>query len=240
MMDDESAELAKGAGSPILLRFLTIAILGGTGNVGKGLSYRWAKAGYRILIGSRTPDKALRAAADVLELLDGNALVEGTSNLEAAEAGDIVVLTVPYKAHKATLESVEPALEGKILIDATVPLKPGHVTVVHLPEAGSAAQEAQELLGPDVHIVAAFQNISQEQLLEAGPVDCDVLVCGQSKAARQEVLKLVEAAGMVGWDGGALANAAVVEGMTSILIGINKQYGIHDSGFRITGPPRDR
>jgi NADPH-dependent F420 reductase len=159
------------------------------------------------------------------------------SNLEAAQAGDIVVLTVPFSAHKPTLESVEPALEGKILVDVSVPLKPP-VTKVQMPPAGSAAQEAQELLGPDVDVVAAFQNISHELLFNDAEVDCDVLVCGRTPQARKEVLKLVEAAGMTGWDAGPLENSVVVEGLTSILIGLNKQHKVHSAGIRITGIDR--
>jgi NADPH-dependent F420 reductase len=218
-----------------LWRFLTIAILGGTGKEGKGLAYRWAKAGYRVLIGSRTPEKALTAAEAIKDLLDGPALIEGMGNLQAASAGDIVVLTVPYAGHRAVLESVEPALEGKILIDTSVPLVPPQVTKVQMPAAGSAAQEAQNLLGPDVNVVAAFQNISYQLLLQDGPIECDVLVCGRGKQARQEVLKLVDAAGMVGWDAGPIENAVVVEGLTSVLIGLNKQHGVSHAGIRITG-----
>ncbi len=238
-MTDNPAGDSQAQGRPILFRFLTVAILGGTGKEGKGLAYRWAKAGYRVLIGSRTPDKALRVAGEVLDLLDGKALVEGMGNLEAAEAGDIVVLTVPYEGHRATLESVEPALEGKILVDTTVPLKRPNITTVQMPPAGSAAKEAQEILGPDVDVVAAFQSIAYELLLTDDPIDCDVLVCGRKMAARQEVLKLVDAAGLVGFDAGPLENAVIVEGLPSILIGINKQFKVRHSGIRITGVPRD-
>lgn len=223
---------------PVLFRFVTVSILGGTGEEGKGLAYRWGKAGYRVLIGSRTQDKADVAAAEVLEQLKGKGLVEGKTNEEAAEAGDIVVLSVPYSAQEPTLKSVEPALEGKILLTVVVPLMPPKVTQVQLPEAGSAAKEAQDLLGPDVDVVAAFQNISTALLFSDDEIECDVLICGQGKRARQEVLKLVEAAGMVGWDAGPLVNAPVVEGLTSILIHINKQNRVKHAGFRITGVPK--
>ena len=212
-----------------------IAVLGGTGKEGKGLAYRWAKAGYHILIGSRTPEKAEAAASEILALLAGKGRVEGTTNLKAAQTADIVVLTVPYAAHRATLESMKEALQGKILIDVTVPLVPPKVTKVQMPTAGSAAQEAYEILGEEVEVTSAFQNISYEHLLHDEPVACDVLVTGTSQAARLETLKLVAAAGLTGWDAGPIENSVVVEGMTSVLIGINKQYGSKDAGIKITG-----
>ncbi|MDP2976953.1 MAG: NAD(P)-binding domain-containing protein, partial [Anaerolineales bacterium] len=143
---------------------LTLAVLGGTGKEGKGLAYRWAGAGYRVLIGSRTPEKAQTAAQELTDLLGGNAIIEGMSNLEVAQQADIVALTVPYAAHRETLESVKDALQGKILIDVTVPLVPPKVTTVQMPAAGSAAQEAREILGEGVEVAAAFQNISHEHL----------------------------------------------------------------------------
>ncbi len=216
----------------------TIAILGGTGKEGKGLAFAWSKAGYTILIGSRQVEKAQAAAEDVRQMMDGTADVHGVTNPEAAEQADIVVMTVPFAAHRTMLESVKPNLAGKILVDVTVPLVPPKVTKVQMPPAGSAAQEAKEILGEATDVVAAFQNISYENLLAGEGVDCDVLVTGSSKAARETVIKLVEDAGLVGWDAGPIENSVVVEGLTSILIGLNKKYGVESSGIRITGIPR--
>jgi len=217
----------------------TIGILGGTGKEGKGLAYRWAKAGYRILIGSRQADRAQATAAELLDLLHGKGNIAGYCNAEAALKADIVVMTVPYTAHKETLLALKGDLTGKILIDVTVPLVPPKVTRVQMPEAGSAAQEAQLVLGADTQVVSAFQNISYEHLLHDEAVECDVFVCGSNKAARSEVLKLVAAAGLTGWDAGPLENSVVAEGLTSILIGINKQYGVQSAGIRITGVNRE-
>jgi NADPH-dependent F420 reductase len=133
---------------------------------------------------------------------------------------------------------VESELSGKILVDVTVPLVPPKVTRVQMPAAGSAAQEAQLVLGADTQVVSAFQNISYEHLLHDEPVECDVFVCGGNKAARSEVLKLVDAAGLIGWDAGPIENSVVAEGLTSILIGINRQYGVQSAGIRITGVDR--
>jgi 8-hydroxy-5-deazaflavin:NADPH oxidoreductase len=213
---------------------MTIAVLGGTGKEGKGLAYRWAKAGYKVIIGSRAQEKAETAAAELTEML-GDSAIEGLDNLTAAQKADIVVLTVPYAAHKDTLLTVKDALQGKILVDVTVPLVPPRVTKVQMPPAGSAAQEAVEILGSDVQVVDAFQNISHEHLMAEGEPPCDVLVTGTSKGAREEVIKLVEAAGLTGWDAGPIENSVVVEGLTSILIYLNKQYGATHAGIKITG-----
>lgn len=217
---------------------LTIAVLGGTGKEGKGLAYRWAKAGYRVLIGSRSSEKAVTAASEIMELLEGSSSVVGMTNLEAAQQADIVVLTVPYAAHRETLEGVKEALKGKLLVDVTVPLVPPKLSKVQMPPAGSAAQEAREILGEEVEVAAAFQNVSHEHLLGEEEVECDVLVTGTSKKARAEVLTLVEATGLVGWDAGPLANSVVVEGLTSVLININRLYGSKHSGIKITGVRR--
>jgi 8-hydroxy-5-deazaflavin:NADPH oxidoreductase len=214
---------------------LTVAVLGGTGKEGKGLAYRWARAGYRVLIGSRSSEKAVTAASEILELLEAAGSVVGMSNLEAAQQADIVVLTVPYSAHRDTLEGLKDALKGKLLIDVTVPIVPGKKTKVQMPPSGSAAQEAKEIVGEGVEVCAAFQSIPHEHLLSDKDVECDVLVTGSSKDARAETLRLVEAAGLTGWDAGPIENSVVVEGLASVLIYINKQYGSTHSGIRITG-----
>jgi NADPH-dependent F420 reductase len=217
---------------------LSIAVLGGTGKEGKGLAYRWARAGYQIHIGSRDAVKAQAAAQELTDLLGGQAMIEGMTNSEAARKGNIAVLAVPYAAHKDTLESVKLELKGKILVDVTVPLVPPKISTVQMPPAGSAAQEAKQILGEDVQVCAAFQNISHEHLLDSRPDECDVLVTGSSKEARSEVIKLVEAAGLTAWDAGPLENSVVVEGLTSVLIGINRKYGSTHAGIRITGVSR--
>lgn len=212
----------------------TIAVLGGTGNEGGGLALRWAHHGYDVIIGSRQQEKAERAAVELNETL-GDGTVRGMENADAARAAEVVVLSVPYSAHRATLESVYDVVQGKILVDVTVPLEPP-VWVVSLPEGRSAAEEAQEFLGDGVRVVSAFQNVSAVHLtdLEHG-VDCDVLVTGDDEAAKQLVLQLVEAAGTRGIDAGPLANALVAESLTALLININRRYKVKHSGIRITG-----
>jgi NADPH-dependent F420 reductase len=218
--------------SPILK---TIAVVGGTGKEGKGLAFRWAKAGYRILIGSRSLEKAESVASELIVLAGERILIEGTTTLDAVQRGDIIALTVPYAVHRETLEIIKDKMKGKILIDVTVPLVPPKVTWVKMPAAGSAAQEALEILGGEAQVTSAFQNISSEHLLKGEPVECEVLVCGTSREARSTTLKLVSAAGLKGWDAGPIENSAVVEGLTSILININKQYGSTSAGIQITG-----
>lgn len=214
----------------------TIGIIGGTGKEGKGLAYRWVLAGHKVIIGSRQYEKAQQAVDDLSVLLGDEAkLLTGMENREAVAACEIAVVTVPYSAHKATLEDLKDVLDGKIVIDVVVPIVPPKVTKVQMPEAGSVAQEAQAILGDNCSVVDAFQNISYERLMEDGDVDCDVLVCGKGKAAREVVLGLVADTGLKGWDAGVIENAVVVEGLTSILIGLNIQHKVHASGIRITG-----
>lgn len=213
-----------------------IAIIGGTGKEGKGLAYRWAKAGHEVVIGSRLVEKAQIAADDVNALL-GSVFtkVTGLENFQAADWCEVVTLTIPFTAHQGMLENLKDVVKGKLFIDVTVPIVPPRVNVAQMPVAGSAAMEAQIILGDETPVVIAFQNISYERLLREGDIDCDVLVCGRSKDARKKVIGLVEDAGMTGWDAGALENSMVVEGLTSVLIHINKVYGSRESGIKITG-----
>ena len=210
----------------------TIAILGGTGDLGTGLARRWAKAGHKVVICSRTAEKAIAAAADLAEFG-----VEGLENAAAAQKADIVAITVPYANQIATLEACKAALQGKILIDATVPLMPPKVGTVQLPEGGSAAVAAQAMLGDGVTVVSAFQNVAAAKLQSDVDLECDVLVAGDKVAARQTVIDLVEDAGMRGWHVGPLANSAAAEALTSLIIQINRRYGIDGAGIRITGTP---
>jgi NADPH-dependent F420 reductase len=214
----------------------SIAILGGTGDLGGGLARQWSRAGYQILIGSRTEEKGKAAAEELLaEFPDLN--VTGHENLAAATAADLVVLTVPFAHQISTLESVKAGLAGKVLIDVTVPLMPPKVGTVQLPQAGCAAVMAQECVGDEVFVVSAFQNVGAMHLQEDHAIECDVLVTGNKKAARDTVIELVEALGLRGWHAGPLANAAAAEAMTSVLISINRHHKINGAGIVITGAP---
>ena len=211
-----------------------ISVLGGTGKEGKGLAYRWAKAGLEVSIGSRSIEKA-QSAADELNEKIGKKSILAMENQKAAEWCDLAVLTVPYTAQQGMLELIKDTISGKILINVTVPLIPPKITKVQMPAAGSATIEAQNFLGEQTPVVAAFQNISYERLLNDEEVNCDVIVCGTGKNNRQVVINLVKKAGMQGWDGGVIENSVVVEGMTSILLGLNRQFEGKAAGIKITG-----
>ena len=212
----------------------TIAILGGTGDLGTGLAIRWAKAGHEIVIGSRTQQQADAAVAE-LKKLSPQTQARALENSAAAAAGEIVVLTVPFEHQLSTLESVRAGLEGKILIDVTVPLIPPKVGTVQLPAEGSAGKRAQNFLGDGVKVVTAFQNVAAHLLQHDVKIECDVLVAGNSKDARDKVVELVEAAGMTGWHAGPIENSAAAEALTSILIQINRRHSISHSGIKIVG-----
>ncbi len=215
----------------------TIAILGGTGKEGGGLAVRWAHAGYAIIIGSRDSNRAMIAAQE-LNVQLGGSIVRGMNNVEATQACDIAVLSVPYEAHQATLESIEAAVQGKILIDVTAPLDPDNKRRVRKIMAGSASEEAQKFLGGAVKVVSAFQNVSYTHLsnLDAA-LHCDVLVCGNDHEAKRLTIEMAHAAKMQAYDAGPIENSVVAEGLTAVLININIQFKIKNAGIQITGVP---
>ena len=207
-----------------------IAVIGGTGKLGAAIAGRLAAAGRTVVIGSRSADAAIAVAGEI------GSGVSGANNAEAARLGDIVIVTVPFAAQEATLADIAPHVAGKIVVDTTVPLVPPKVMRVQLPPEGSAAVRAQALLGEGVIVVSAFHNVAAHKLAKIGrDVDCDVLVFGDDKAARSRVVVLAGDMGLRGVHGGALANSAAAEALTSVLIFVNKTYRVDGAGIRITG-----
>lgn len=213
----------------------TIAIIGGTGDLGSGLARLLAHAGYPIVIGSRERSKAEQSAAALSSQIAGK--IGGDSNRDAAASGDVVLLCVPYLNHDAQLEEIKPVMNGKVFVDAVVPLVPPRVSVVQLPSAGSPALVAQSVLGPRVRVVAAFHNVAAKKLHRGEKADCDVLVFSDDADARARVIALADVVATRGVDGGVLANAVAAEALTSVLIAINRRYKIAGAGIRITGLP---
>ncbi len=210
-----------------------IAILGGTGKEGPGLAMRWAYAGYSVIIGSRQLEKAVATANELNTLLHLDTIM-GLENQEAARQADICVLTVVYTAHQAALEVLRGCLQGKVLVDATArvdfrqPLPP---------PPPSAARLAQNFLGEEARVVAAFQTVPAHVLRQdpATPLDVDVLVCADDLEAAAQVIDLTKAAGMQAFYAGGLDNAIVVEGLTALLISINKHYKVKTAALHISG-----
>lgn len=211
----------------------SIAVIGGTGQLGAAIARRLAKAGKSIIIGSRDPVKAEAAARQLGAELGCEVAFGG--NVAAADAAEVIILTVPFASQRTTLEDIRGSVAGKIVIDTTVPLMPPKVMRVQLPPEGSAAQRAQEILGESVRVVSAFHNVAAHKLMTDALVECDVLVFGDDKTAREVVVSLVDACGLRGLHGGVLANSAAAEAMTSVLIFLNKNYSVDGAGVRITG-----
>ena len=216
----------------------TIAIIGGAGELGLGLTLRFAHAGAKIVIGSRDEAKAQEAASRVKAAV-ANADIAGASNVTAAAQATIVILAVPFSAQAAILKTVRPSLKTAILVDATVPLAAtigGRPTRLLGVWEGSAAQAARDLL-PGVPVVSAFHNVSADILQDlAAKPDCDVLICGDDPAAKERVSALVKLIpGLRPLDAGPLEMSRIVEGLTTLLISLNRRYKVHDSGIRITG-----
>jgi NADPH-dependent F420 reductase len=212
-----------------------IAILGGTGKEGSGLALRWAFVGYPVMIGSRQLEKAQAVASELNKILEKDVII-GMENNKAAEQAEICVLTVVHEAHQSALQSLKKSLQGKILVDATARVdfrdpKP--------PAPPSAARIAQDLLGEKVKVVAAFQNIPAHLLKKklGETLNCDVLICSDDPQAAQGIIDLAQASGMHGLYAGSLDNAVTIEGITSILISINKHYGVKTASLFISINP---
>ena len=217
-----------------------VAIVGGTGSEGYGLALRWARAGEHIVIGSREEQRAAAAAEKLQKEIGGNSQVSGAENLQAVNGADVVVLTVPFQAHAATIRHIKPALKpGVILIDASVPLATavgGKATQTLGVWDGSAAQQAASTLKSGVSVVAAFQNISADLLNDDRPIESDVIICTDDPKAREVVTDLVhQIPGLRALDGGALENSHIVEQITALLITLNIRHKSHSAGIRITG-----
>jgi len=211
-----------------------IAVAGGTGHLGQALAYRWTQSGLRVLIGSRTADKAALAAREIGARLQRP--LESGSNAEVTARADIIVVAVPFAAQAEVLESIREAAMGKLVVDTTVPLIPPKVMRVQLPAEGCAALRARALLAPGTKVVSAFHNVAAHKLATGDRIDCDVLVFGDEKEERQRVIELCRAAGLRGLHAGGLANSAAAEALTSVLIFINRHYAVDGAGIQISGP----
>jgi NADPH-dependent F420 reductase len=219
------------------MQAMRIGVIGGTGSEGRGLAMRWARAGHHVTIGSRDPERARERAAEIAPLAPKGTIVGGDNAFAIAEA-EVVLLSVPYAAHEATLREHSRGLEGRVVIDITVPLKPPRVSEVQLPPGQSAALEAQAILGPGTKVVAALHHVSAAHLAEPDhAIDCDVLVCANDEGARALVIDLIKDLGLRGFDAGSLRNAVALEALTPVLIHMNKRYKVKASGLRITGIP---
>jgi NADPH-dependent F420 reductase len=219
---------------------MRIAIVGGTGREGQGLAGRWARAGHSIRLGSREASRAEARALAIAAAAGG--AVTGGSNDWATLGAEVVVLSVPYRAHAETIRALAPLLPGRLLLDVTVPLRPPHIARVTLPEGKAAALEARALVGHDTPVVAALHHVSSTHLADLShPIESDVLVCGDDSAAVAIVLALVEDLGARAFDAGPLDNAVALETLTPVLLHLARRYGSQGPGIRIMGlDPRSR
>ncbi len=216
---------------------MRIGIVGGTGKEGLGLGLRWAQAGHEVIIGSRDAARAAAKAAELAASAPGSR-VTGMSNRDVAAAGEIVVLTVPATGLGSTLPELREPCRGKVVISTVVPLTFGGGRLFTPPAQGSAAEEAQEILGAEVRVVASFHHIAAHELAAGDhPIECDLLLCGGDAAAKSAVSELGKSMGLRSVDVGALTNAGPLEGITAVLATVNRRYKLKNSGIKITGLP---
>jgi NADPH-dependent F420 reductase len=212
---------------------MKIAIVGGTGKEGRGIAARWLRAGHQVAIGSRDAVRASERAQELRGLTGGDAI--GSDNLSAVSGAEVVLLAIPYAAHRATVQELRGALAGKVTIDITVPLLPPHVRRVHVPEGLAAALQTQAITEGTARVVAALHHVSSVHLATDHGIDCDVLACSDDEDALQTALSLIGDLGLRGIHAGPLANAVALEALTPVLLHINKHYKNAGVGLRITG-----
>ncbi|MFQ5850766.1 MAG: NADPH-dependent F420 reductase [Candidatus Binatia bacterium] len=210
---------------------VVIAIVGGTGNLGRAVALRLAAPGIKVIIGSRDREKARRVVESLKKAL-GEGSIDGNSNQEAVEKAEVVLIAVPYEGHAKMVTELRDQIAGKVVIDAVVPLIKGRPFI---PPAGSALLEAQEILGPETPVVGALHNISAVDLQEPDASLGDVLVCGNSNSAKQRVMEVIQRLGVRALDAGPAGNAYIIEGLTGLLIQLNRKYKSKHASIKVTG-----
>ena len=209
----------------------SVAIVGGTGNLGSALALRLGAPGVKIIIGSRDAEKAKNSVETLKPKLRAGEII-GTTNKEAVKEADFVVIAVPYEGHATMVSDLKGQLAGKIVIDTVVPLKK---ITPFVPPAGSALQEAQQILGDEAPVIGALHNISAVDLGDVNAPLGDVLVCGDNGDAKQKVMEMIGRIGATTYDGGPASNAYVIEGLTGVIISLNRKYKSKHGSIKITG-----
>ena len=209
-----------------------IGIIGGSGSLGFALSNRLIKESFKVMIGSRSPEKVISKIGEINKDLDvQNLKVQGIG--QTARESELIFLTVPFLAHHKTVLEIKPFVQGKIVVDTTVPLVPPKVARVQLPDSGCVARMTQEILGNDVHVVSALHNVAATELAKSQTTDVEVMVFGNNKEARETVIQLISKISLKGWHCGSIDNAVVAESLTPVLIFMNKFYNFNGSGIKI-------
>ena len=209
-----------------------IGIIGGSGSLGFALSNRLIKESFKVMIGSRSPEKVISKIGEINKDLNvQNLKVQGIG--QTARESELIFLTVPFSAHHKTVLEIKPFVQGKIVVDTTVPLVPPKVARVQLPDSGCVARMTQEILGNDVHVVSALHNVAATELAKSQTTDVEVMVFGNNKEARETVIQLISKISLKGWHCGSIDNAVVAESLTPVLIFMNKFYNFNGSGIKI-------
>jgi NADPH-dependent F420 reductase len=210
---------------------LTVAIVGGTGNLGGALALRLGAPGVKVIIGSRDAQKAHNAVETLRPKMRAGEL-EGMTNQQAVKAAGFVVIAVPYEGQAQMIQDLKGQVAGKIIIDSVVPL---NKVKPFVPPAGSALQEAQQILGDEAPVIGALHNISAVDLGDVDSPLGDVLVCGDNAEAKQKVMDIIGRIGARPFDGGPASNAYVIEGITGVIIYLNRKYKSKHGSIKITG-----